>query len=92
MESNVDANTLENGSNDGVLARVGADDDTDETDGLANNDGEQRLPLLHDGAGENGSPDHTADARESKEANVDGFIIVRWAGEEEGEGGPKAGK
>ena len=92
LQPDVEKARLNNGPRDGVQTRVGADADSREADGFADDDGEEGLGAFHDGAGVDGAPGHGGDADEGEEADGEGCVVVRGAGEEEGQGRPEGGE
>lgn len=92
LHAHVEQKGLEDGARHGEGARVGAQADAEDAEGFAQKDAPERGKAVDDEAAIEGDDAHGADADEGEEADDEGGVVVGWAREEEGQGGPEAGE
>lgn len=83
---------LQHGAGDVEDADVGAEAHAEETAAQAEEDGEVRDEAVGHFARPDGADEHAGDADEAEEADGQGRVVVRRAGEEEGQRCPEGGE
>ncbi len=90
LQTHIEGEGLDDGTGDGVFARVRAHNDAREVRDQTEQTTEHRGEGLDEEFGVKGAQTYAGDADQAEQADDDGAVVVRGIGQEEGQGGPVA--